>query len=96
MRLTDGSIAMVLQTLYQSIVIKKELSFKAKLSVHPSIYVPTLTSGNKPAYTHQVFTVKLVLFVILKNKTEFQSSCDVASFLKTFFVFSFNQLLKFG
>ena len=33
--------------LYRSIVVKKELSQKAKLSVYQSIYVPTLTYGHE-------------------------------------------------
>lgn len=34
-------------TLYQSIMVKGELSVKAKISVYLLIYVPTLTYGHK-------------------------------------------------
>ncbi len=33
-------------SMYQSVVVKKELSYKAKLSIYRSIYVPTLTYGH--------------------------------------------------
>ncbi len=36
-----------MQALRQTIVVKKELSRKAKLSIYQSIYVPTLTYGHK-------------------------------------------------
>jgi len=36
-----------MRALYRSIVVKRELSRKAKLSIYRSIYVPTLTSGHK-------------------------------------------------
>lgn len=35
-----------MQTFYQSVVVKKELSRKGKLSIYQSIYVPTLTYGH--------------------------------------------------
>ncbi|XP_061624939.1 uncharacterized protein ntng2a isoform X3 [Phyllopteryx taeniolatus] len=37
----------VMRTLYRSVVEKKELSRKAKLSIYRSIYVPTLTYGQE-------------------------------------------------
>ena len=37
----------VMQTLKQSVVVKRELSQKAKLSIYKSIYVPTLTYGHE-------------------------------------------------
>ena len=37
----------VMQTLMQSVVVKKELSRKAKLSIYRSIYIPTLTYGHE-------------------------------------------------
>ena len=36
-----------MQTLHRPVVVKKELSQKAKLSIYQSIYVPTLTYGHK-------------------------------------------------
>ena len=49
-RETDRPIdaaAAVLRLLYQSVVVKRELSRKAKLSIYLSIYVPTLTYGHE-------------------------------------------------
>ncbi|KAK3506693.1 hypothetical protein QTP70_015431 [Hemibagrus guttatus] len=39
--------AAVMQSMYRSVVVKKELSQKAKLSIYQSIYVPTLTYGHE-------------------------------------------------
>ncbi len=36
-----------MRSMYQSIVVKKELSREAKLSIYRSIYVPTLTYGHE-------------------------------------------------
>ncbi|XDV26977.1 hypothetical protein PO909_030586 [Leuciscus waleckii] len=36
----------VMRSMYRSVVVKKELSRKAKLSIYRSIYVPTLTYGH--------------------------------------------------
>ena len=36
-----------MQTLKLSVVVKRELSQKAKLSIYRSIYVPTLTYGHE-------------------------------------------------
>ncbi|KAK3562395.1 hypothetical protein QTP86_033533 [Hemibagrus guttatus] len=38
-----GAVAAVMLSMYRSVVVKKELSQKAKLSIYQSIYVPTLT-----------------------------------------------------
>ncbi|KAK3538555.1 hypothetical protein QTP86_006718 [Hemibagrus guttatus] len=38
-----GAAAAVMRSMYWSVVVKKELSRKAKLSIYQSIYVPTLT-----------------------------------------------------
>ncbi|KAK3545374.1 hypothetical protein QTP70_005970 [Hemibagrus guttatus] len=35
-----------MRSIYRSVVVKKELSRKAKLSIYQSIYVPTLTYGH--------------------------------------------------
>jgi len=42
-----GAASAVMRTLYRSVVVKRELSQKAKLSIYRSIYVPTLTYGHK-------------------------------------------------
>ncbi|KAK3515281.1 hypothetical protein QTP70_013483 [Hemibagrus guttatus] len=42
-----GAAAAVMRSMYQSVVVKKELSRKAKLSMYQSIYVPTLTYGHE-------------------------------------------------
>ena len=42
-----GAASAVMRTLRQSVVVKRELSQKAKLSIYRSIYVPTLTHGHK-------------------------------------------------
>ncbi|KAK3513875.1 hypothetical protein QTP70_032883, partial [Hemibagrus guttatus] len=42
-----GAAAAVMPSMYRSVVVKKELSRKAKLSIYQSIYVPTLTYGHE-------------------------------------------------
>ncbi|KAJ0004772.1 hypothetical protein NQD34_010986 [Periophthalmus magnuspinnatus] len=42
-----GAASAVMRSLYRSVVMKKELSRKAKLSIYRSIYVPTLTYGHE-------------------------------------------------
>ncbi|KAK3571151.1 hypothetical protein QTP86_003367 [Hemibagrus guttatus] len=42
-----GAAAAVMRPMYQSVVVKKELSQKSKLSIYQSIYVPTLTYGHE-------------------------------------------------
>ncbi|KAL0186471.1 hypothetical protein M9458_018141, partial [Cirrhinus mrigala] len=42
-----GATSAVMRSLYRSVVVKKELSCKAKLSIYRSIYVPTLTYGHE-------------------------------------------------
>ncbi|KAK3509655.1 hypothetical protein QTP70_008402 [Hemibagrus guttatus] len=42
-----GAAAAVMLSMYRSVVVKKELSQKAKLSIYQSIYVPTLTYGHE-------------------------------------------------
>ncbi|TWW78306.1 hypothetical protein D4764_11G0004270 [Takifugu flavidus] len=42
-----GAASAVMQTLHQSVVVKRELSRKAKLSIYRSIFVPTLTYGHE-------------------------------------------------
>jgi len=45
------AVSSVMWALYRSIVVKRELSRKAKLSIYRSIYVPTLT------YCHKLWVV---------------------------------------
>ncbi|KAK3535381.1 hypothetical protein QTP70_011277 [Hemibagrus guttatus] len=42
-----GAAAAVMRSMYRSVVLKKELSQKAKLSIYQSIYAPTLTYGHE-------------------------------------------------
>ena len=42
-----GAAGAVLHALHRIVVIKRELSRKAKLSIYQSIFVPTLTSGHE-------------------------------------------------
>ncbi|TWW73543.1 hypothetical protein D4764_15G0009370 [Takifugu flavidus] len=42
-----GAASAVMRTLHQSVVVKRELSQKAKLSIYHSIFVPTLTYGHE-------------------------------------------------
>ena len=42
-----GAASAVMRTLRQSVVVKRELSQKAKLSIYRSIYIPTLTYGHE-------------------------------------------------
>ncbi|KAK3532757.1 hypothetical protein QTP86_028126 [Hemibagrus guttatus] len=42
-----GAAAAVMRSMYRSVVVKKELSRKAKLSIYQSIYVPILTYGHE-------------------------------------------------
>nr|XP_054589577.1 uncharacterized protein LOC129153652 isoform X2 [Nothobranchius furzeri] len=43
----NGSASAVMRTLNQSVVVKRELSRKARLSIYRSIYVPILTYGHE-------------------------------------------------
>lgn len=42
-----GAASAVMWTLYRTVLVRKELSQKAKLSIYHSVYVPTLTYGHK-------------------------------------------------
>ncbi|KAK3512519.1 hypothetical protein QTP70_015647, partial [Hemibagrus guttatus] len=46
-----GATAAVMRSMYRSVVVKKELSRKAKLWIYQSIYVPTLT------YSHELWVM---------------------------------------
>ncbi|KAK3528750.1 hypothetical protein QTP70_011199 [Hemibagrus guttatus] len=47
-----GSVAAVMQSMYQFVVVKKELTRKAKLSIYQSIYIPILTYGQAAEMSH--------------------------------------------
>lgn len=42
-----GVLSAVMQALYQTIVVKRKLSWRAKLLIYQLIYFPTLTDGHK-------------------------------------------------
>ena len=42
-----GAASAVMRTLNRSVVVKRELSCKAKLSIYRSVYVPILTYGHE-------------------------------------------------
>ncbi len=42
-----GAVAAAMRMMYRSVVVKKKLSLKAKLSIYRSIYIPTLTYGHE-------------------------------------------------
>ncbi|KAL6466538.1 hypothetical protein MHYP_G00243420, partial [Metynnis hypsauchen] len=42
-----GQGAAVMWSLYRTVLVKRELSHKAKLSVYRSVYIPTLTYGHE-------------------------------------------------
>lgn len=42
-----GTVFAVIGTLYCSVVVKREMWMKAKLSIYRSSYIPTLTYGHK-------------------------------------------------
>ncbi|KAI3366505.1 hypothetical protein L3Q82_000635 [Scortum barcoo] len=42
-----GAASTVMQSVYRTVVVKKELSQKANLSIYRSIYTPTLTYGHE-------------------------------------------------
>ncbi|KAK3542618.1 hypothetical protein QTP86_031319, partial [Hemibagrus guttatus] len=46
-----GAAAAIMRSMYRSVVVKKELSRKAKLSIYQSIYIPTLT------YDHELWVM---------------------------------------
>ncbi|KAK3559275.1 hypothetical protein QTP86_009939 [Hemibagrus guttatus] len=56
-----GAAAAVMRSMYRSVVVKKELSCKAKLSIYQSIYIPSLTYGHEL----WVMTERVVLVFVL-------------------------------
>ncbi|KAK3539603.1 hypothetical protein QTP70_010243 [Hemibagrus guttatus] len=58
-----GAAAAVMRSMYRSVVVKKELSQKAKLSIYQSIYVPTVTYG------HELWVMTERGIILLKEAT---------------------------
>ena len=52
-----GVASAVMRALHWIVVVKKEMSQKAKLSIYQSIYVPILTYGNKLLVVKKVVEV---------------------------------------
>ncbi|KAK3541273.1 hypothetical protein QTP86_019410, partial [Hemibagrus guttatus] len=65
-----GAVAAVMQSMYRSALVKKELSQKAKLSIYQSIYVPTLTYGHEL----WVMTERVALTLDTRPKTTFSTA----------------------
>jgi len=42
-----GAASAVMRALYRSVVVKRKMSWKTKLSIYRSIYIPTLTYGHE-------------------------------------------------
>ena len=42
-----GQVAAMMQSLYRTVVVKRELSHKAKLSIFRALYIPNLTYGQE-------------------------------------------------
>ena len=57
-----GALSAVMRVLLRSVVEKRELSWKAKLSVYWSIFVPTLTYGDKIRVMIERMRLKWVSF----------------------------------
>ncbi|KAK3542821.1 hypothetical protein QTP70_004326 [Hemibagrus guttatus] len=66
-----GAAAAVMRSMYRSVVVKKELSRKAKLSIYQSIYVPTLTYGHElwvmteRAQSIIIITIIIIIIIII-------------------------------
>ncbi|KAI3373259.1 hypothetical protein L3Q82_006385 [Scortum barcoo] len=64
-----GVVSAVMRSVYRTIVVKKELSRKAKLSIYRSIYAPTLTYGHE-------------LWVVMTERTRSRIQAAEMSFLR--------------
>ncbi|KAK3517620.1 hypothetical protein QTP70_013401 [Hemibagrus guttatus] len=61
-----------MQFMYRSVVVKKELKWKAKLSIYQSIYVPTLTYGHELwVMTERVYPTLFLLKSGMGEKAEY-------------------------
>ncbi|KAK3534043.1 hypothetical protein QTP86_000634 [Hemibagrus guttatus] len=67
-----GAATAVMRSMYWSVVVKKELSRKAKLSIYHSIYIPTLT------YSHELW--------VMTERVRSRIQVAEMSFLSFFFV----------
>ncbi|KAK3516276.1 hypothetical protein QTP70_008643 [Hemibagrus guttatus] len=65
-----GAAAAVMRSMYWSVVVKKELSRKAKPSIYQSIYVPTLTYG------HELWVMTKRVGCEIEEKERFWSELD--------------------
>ncbi|KAK3541999.1 hypothetical protein QTP86_009835 [Hemibagrus guttatus] len=64
-----GAVAAVMRSMYRSVVVKKELSRKATLSIYQSIYVPILTHGHELwVMTERKFGVEPLLLHIERGQ----------------------------
>uniref|UniRef100_A0A669EEJ8 Reverse transcriptase domain-containing protein n=1 Tax=Oreochromis niloticus TaxID=8128 RepID=A0A669EEJ8_ORENI len=68
-----GAAAAVIRTLHRSVVVKRELSVKAKLSMYRSIYVPTHTFGHKLWVVTERTRSQIVKRCILRHFFSFES-----------------------
>ncbi|KAK3519754.1 hypothetical protein QTP70_003889 [Hemibagrus guttatus] len=62
------SKAAVMRSMYWSVVVKKELSQKVKLSIYQSIYVPTLSSGSSPIQAAKMSFIRRVAGRSLRDR----------------------------
>ncbi|KAK3544651.1 hypothetical protein QTP86_022466 [Hemibagrus guttatus] len=60
-----GAAAAVMRSMYRSVVVKKELSRKAKFLIYQSIYVPTLTYGHELWVMTERHNVQLLVNTIV-------------------------------
>jgi len=60
-----GAASSVMRALYRSVVVKRELSRKVKLSIYRSIYIPTLTYG------HELWVVTKRMIADKSGRNEF-------------------------
>lgn len=66
-----STVPAVMRSLYRSVMVKKELSQKAKLSIDTSFYVPTLTSLRgrvRRTVTREVFGVEPLPLIIKRSQ----------------------------
>ena len=63
-----GAASAVMRTLKRSVVVKRELSQKSKLSIYRSVYVPTLATGHE--------------FLVVTERTRSRLQAEALSFLR--------------
>ncbi|KAI3351691.1 hypothetical protein L3Q82_020526, partial [Scortum barcoo] len=62
-----GAASAVMRSVYQTVVVKKELSGKAKLSIYRSIYTPTSPMGEKLLVTQEELGVEPLLLLHIER-----------------------------